>query len=214
MAETFEFAITATTKKKARKRRIRHERKWVVLRVLSVIFFILSISFLLVDELVIDDSEWELSFYATGLFAFFLVAGICARALITNMSSHWVQDRLNERIWIRDGYLYQFIQKAFSGGLNYRHTDETATVYMMDLSQIQNPRYDPKSGRIEFNVTGYGFDYADYQLGKLAQEWELPPTFTGIFYDYTEPSLYESLKSIGVEFEDKTIDFKIFDGRI
>lgn len=50
------------------------------------------------------------------------------------MASHWIDDRLNERIWIEDGMLYQFIQISFVAGLNNRHVDERATVYIMDLS--------------------------------------------------------------------------------
>lgn len=212
--ENIKFEINAKTKKRAKKRRIKNEKKWIILRVVSWVSFIVSIGSLVLGELFVDESDERMWFAYTFLFAAFLMVGICSRALIANMSSHWIEDRLNEKIWVRDGYLYQFIQKAFSGGLNYRRADERATVYAMDLSQIRNAKYDPKSGRIEFNTIGKGLHYADYQTGKIDEEWELPPQFTGLFYDYTTPSLYEYLVSQGVKFEHCTINFKIFDGRI
>ena len=43
---------------------------------------------------------------------------------------------------------------------------------------------------------------------------DLKEDFVAIFYDYTEPSLYEYLKSIGVKFSEETIPFKIRDARI
>ena len=70
------------------------------------------------------------------------------------------------------------------------------------------------SGRIEFNAIGKGIDYADYMQGIVADEWNLPPQFTGIFYDYTNPSLIETLQAEGVVFKEQEIDFKIRDARI
>ena len=131
------------------------------------------------------------------LFSVCLVLFFVCRSLISNMSSHWIQDRLNERIWVEDGRLYQFIQMNFAGGLNYRSADERANMYIMDLDTIHNAKYDPKSGRIEFNALGEGIFYN-----------------VAIFYDYTEPSLYEYLKSVGIKFSEETIPFKIRDARI
>ena len=136
------------------------------------------------------------------------------RSLITNMSFHWIDDRLNERIWVEDGRLYQFIQMNFAGGLNYRSADERANLYIMDIDTIHNAKYDPKSGRIEFNALGEGIFYNDYQGGVIRDRWELKEDFVGIFYDYTEPSLYEYLKSVDVKFSEETIPFKIRDARI
>ena len=79
---------------------------------------------------------------------------------------------------------------------------------------IHNAKYDPKSGRIEFNALGEGIFYNDYQTGVIRERWDLKEDFVAIFYDYTEPSLYEYLKSAGVKFSEETIPFKIRDARI
>ena len=84
----------------------------------------------------------------------------------------------------------------------------------MDIDTIHNARHDPKSGRIEFNALGEGIFYDDYPAGVIRDRWELKEDFVGIFYDYTEPSLYEYLKSVGVKFSEETIQFRIRDARI
>ena len=209
-----EFEITAKTKKKAKKRRIKNEKKWRVLRGASIISFYISIIAFVMDIFVIKYEQSTLGGICGVIFSVFLILFVVFKALIANMASHWIDDRLNERIWIEDGNLYHFIQIAFAAGLNSRHADERATVYIIDLQSIRNAKYDQKSGRIEFNATGTGIDYADYQTNRIEQQWELYSDFTGIFYDYTNPSLYEYLKSIGITFKEETIDFKIRDGRI
>lgn len=209
-----EFEITAKTKKKAKKRRIKNEKKWIVLRGASIISFYISIIAFVMDIFVIKYEQSTLGGICGVIFSVFLILFVVFKALIANMASHWIDDRLNERIWIEDGKLYHFIQIAFAAGLNSRHADERATVYIIDLQSIRNAKYDQKSGRIEFNATGTGIDYADYQTNRIEQQWELYSDFTGIFYDYTNPSLYEYLKSIGITFKEETIDFKIRDGRI
>ena len=109
---------------------------------------------------------------------------------------------------------YLLIQMNFAAGLNYRSADERANLYIMDLDTIHNAKYDPKSGRIEFNALGEGIFYNDYQAGVIRERWDLKEDFVAIFYDYTEPSLYEYLKSVGVMFSEETIPFKIRDARI
>ena len=110
--------------------------------------------------------------------------------------------------------MYHFIQMNFAAGMNYRTADERAVLYIIDLDTIHNAKYDPQSGRIEFNAFGEGIFYNDYQAGAIRERWNLEEDFVGIFYDYTEPSLYEYLKSIGVQFSQETIAFRIRDARI
>ena len=210
----FEFEITNKTKKKAKQRRVKNEKKWITMRSISVIAFIIAIVAFVYGIFVVDYENEGANLICAFTFSGCLMLGIIMRALIANMASHWIDDRLNERIWIENGYMYQFIQTSFAAGLNCRSADLRATVYVMDLSAIRNAKYDPKSGRIEFNTIGKGIDYSDYTRQKIEQQWELPPQFTGIFYDYTDPGLYEYLKGIGINFTLQTIDFKISDGRI
>ena len=199
---------------RAKRRRIKGERKWRILRLLSIISLIISLTSGTVGILFIPSEKIELISILGILFSVCLVLFFICRSLIANMASHWIDDRLNERIWVEDGRLYQFIQMNFAGGLNYRSADERASLYIMDLDTIHNAKYDPKSGRIEFNAFGEGIFYDDYQAGVVRERWDLKEDFVAIFYDYTEPSLYEYLKSIGVKFSEGTIPFKIRDARI
>ncbi len=211
---TLEFTITQASKMRAKRRRIKGERKWRILRLLSIISLIISLTSGTVGILFIPSEKIELISILGILFSVCLVLFFICRSLIANMASHWIDDRLNERIWVEDGRLYQFIQMNFAGGLNYRSADERANLYIMDLDTIHNAKYDPKSGRIEFNALGEGIFYNDYQTGVIRERWDLKEDFVAIFYDYTEPSLYEYLKSIGVKFSEETIPFKIRDARI
>ena len=186
---------------RAKRRRIKGERKWRILRLLSIISLIISLTSGTVGILFIPSEKIELISILGILFSVCLVLFFICRSLIANMASHWIDDRLNERIWVEDGRLYQFIQMNFAGGLNYRSADERANLYIMDLDTIHNAKYDPKSGRIEFNALGEGIFYNDYQTGVIRERWDLKEDFVAIFYDYTEPSLYEYLKSIGVDNE-------------
>ena len=209
-----EFKITQASKTRARRRRIKGERKWRALRLLSIISLIISLISGTVGIFFVPYESYTLAGVLSVLFSVCLVLFFVCRSLITNMSSHWIDDRLNERIWVEDGRLYQFIQMNFAGGLNYRSADERANLYIMDLDTIHNAKYDPKSGRIEFNALGEGIFYNDYQTGVIRERWDLKEDFVAIFYDYTEPSLYEYLKSVGVTFSEETIPFKIRDARI
>ena len=208
------FTITSKTKAKARKRRIRNESKWVVLRFISVVSLVISLVSGVTGIFLVPNERYTLVSVLGVLFSVCLVLFFVCRSLITNMSSHWIDDRLNERIWVENGRLYQFIQMNFAGGLNYRSADERANLYIMDIDTIHNAKYDPKSGRIEFNALGEGIFYDDYQAGVIRERWDLKEDFVAIFYDYTEPSLYEYLKSVGVTFSEETIPFKIRDARI
>ena len=209
-----EFKITQASKTRARRRRIKGERKWRALRLLSIISLIISLISGTVGIFFVPYESYTLAGVLSVLFSVCLVLFFVCRSLITNMSSHWIDDRLNERIWVEDGRLYQFIQMNFAGGLNYRSADERANLYIMDLDTIHYEKYDPKSGRIEFNALGEGIFYNDYQTGVIRERWDLKEDFVAIFYDYTEPSLYEYLKSVGVTFSEETIPFKIRDARI
>ena len=210
----FEFEITNKTKKKAKRRRIKNEKKWIIMRTISVIAFVVAIVAFVYGIFVVGYENEDANFICAFTFSGCLILGVIMRALIANMASHWIDDRLNERIWIEDGYMYHFIQTSFAAGLNYRSADQRATLYIIDISSIKNAMYDPKSGRIEFNAIGKGIKYADYRTQKIERQWELKYDFTGIFYDYTDPGLYEYLKGIGIDFTLQTIDFKISDGRI
>lgn len=186
----------------------------MILRIISVVSVIISSVSGIIGIFIVPYERYTLAGVLGVLFSICLILFFICRALISNMSSHWIDDRLNERIWTESGKMYHFIQMNSAGGINYRTADERATLYVIDMDTIHNARYDPKSGRIEFNAFGKGFFYSDYQAGVIKYQWDLKSDFVGIFYDYTEPSLYEYLKSAGVAFKEETIRFKIRDARI
>jgi hypothetical protein len=214
MEGRLEFTITSKTKAKAKKRRIKNESKWVTLRIISIVSLAISSVSGIAGIFFVPYEKYTLAGILGVLFSVCLVLFFVCRSLISNMSSHWIEDRLNERIWVEGGRLYQLIQMNFAGGLNYRSADERAALYIVDIDTIHNAKHDPKSGRIEFNAFGEGVFYSDYQTGAVRERWELKEDFVGIFYDYTEPSLYEYLKSVGVKFSEETIQFRIRDARI
>ncbi len=210
--QSFKFDITPKTKQRAIRKRIHGENLFVALLWCSGILFAISVcGFFVIIFHQFEDDILEITLVL--LDSTFLIISILARASVENLGSRWIGDRLNEKLWVQDGNLYHFLQKAFSSGFAYRMADERAYVHVIFLSSIKNAIYDPKSGRIEFNACGKGIIYKDYTKGIIEKEWPLTGLFTARFYDYTEPSLYEYLLAIGVEFEKTTIKYK-FDGSV
>lgn len=209
----FEFEITRKRKRKARKRRQKYEKKWGVFRILSDLFFVVWILSFLITVFVVPVTDVIMRDVFATIFAVALVIYVTLKALLRNLSSHWIQDRLNERIWIENNTLYHFVQTAFAAGWNFRHADSTARIYEYDLSTIRNPKYDPNSGRIEFNVDGKLIFYKNYNRNIIDYERQLHGKPT-VFYEYMEPSLYTYLTDRGIRFELTTLNFKIRDQHI
>ena len=128
----------------------------MVLRIISVVSVIISSVSGIIGIFIVPYERYTLAGVLGVLFSICLILFFICRALISNMSSHWIDDRLNERIWTESGKMYHFIQMNSAGGINYRTADERATLYVMDMDTIHNAKYDPKSGRIEFNAFGKG----------------------------------------------------------
>lgn len=55
------------------------------------------------------------------IFVISLVTALILIAAIKNLVSHWIQDRLNERLKIDEYLLYHFV--SFASGLNSRKAD-------------------------------------------------------------------------------------------
>lgn len=208
-----ELSITTKGKLKAKKRRIKNEKKWFSYRMISWISLVIFIVALVIGIFGISYGEYTKTGICGVIFAAFLIIYVIVRALLSNLTSHWVTDRLNERIWIQNGILNHFIQTSFAAGINSRSADEKGYLFMMDISSIHDAKVDEKSGRIEFKADGYGRHYSDHLKGQVDKEWELND-FPAVFYDYTEPSLRKTLEDQGVRFEAVTLDFKIRDNRI
>jgi len=204
------FEITKQMKRKARRRRQRTEDKWKIFRILSRIFGALWLPSLLIAVFVIPEDDYVMLFLFIIIYAVLLISYVIVKGLLMNLTSHWIQDRLNERLWIENGILYHFVQTAFAAGRNIRRADSTAWIFQYNLSTIRNAKYDPDSGRIEFNVDGKSVFYHNYYRNVIDSETPFHEAPT-IFYEYMKPSLYTYLKNEGVEFELKTLDFKIRD---
>ena len=202
-----ELISTKKSKKKARKRRYKNENKWIGYKIASAIFFMISIIAFIISSVIIDKSNYEVKDTWDVIFAASVVIGFAIRFLMTKAASHWIQDRLNERIKVEDGKLNHFLQVSFAAGYNTYNGGRQAYLYVMDISTITNAKYDEKSGRIEFKCNGEGKHYSDYLQNIIDKEWALNG-FEAIFYDSTTPSLYDILKSQGVEFEVGTINYK------
>jgi hypothetical protein len=208
------FEITERTKSKARKRRVRNERKWLWLRIVSFIAFPLSAYAFIKGIFFVDFEDYDRDLKYSIIFSVALIIGVFARALILGFTSRWIQDRFNEAIWVKNGKLYHFLQKSVGGGLNSWRTDWSGWLFISDLASITNARYDKKSGRIEFNSQGEYRLYSDYTEEKIQKAGPITDDYTFIVYDYTNPSFYEYLKSAGVKFKEERIDFKLNDSRV
>lgn len=208
-----ELTITKKNKARAKKRRIKNEKKWIPLRVISVASLILTIFFLLIGVFAVSYGEYIKTGVCGVLFAVLLVIFVVTRSLLSNFTSHWITERLNERIWIENNVLSHFIQTSFAAGINSRNADEGGYLFKMDISSIHEAKVDEKSGRIEFKTDGDGFHYSDVVKGMIDNKWKLED-FPAVFYDYTEPSLLRTLEERGVIFSKETLDFKIRDNRI
>jgi len=204
------FEITKRMKRRARRRRQRTENKWRIFRVLSKIFCVTWIVSFLIGIFKVPDTNYAMVDAFGMIFAVSLIAYVMVKGVLRNLTSHWIQDRLNERLWIENGILYHFVQTAFAAGRNIRRADSTAWIFQYNLSTISNAKYDPDSGRIEFNVDGKSVFYHNYYRNVIDSETPFHEAPT-IFYEYMKPSLYTYLKNEGVEFELKTLDFKIRD---
>lgn len=208
-----EFEINYKQKRKARKIRQRVEKQWRIYKILSKLFLVISMTCLIVGLFFVNNEQFLLNDLMATFFSLMLIAYIIVRTVLNNLSSHWLMDRLNERIWIADGYMYHFVQTAFAAGLNSRRSDERAYLFIMDLKTITSAMYDPQSKRIEFRVRGEGMHYTDWYKKIVDKKWPLNG-YQAIFYDCTQPSLYEYLKSEGIVFENTTIDFNVRDKRL
>ena len=209
-----DFNITTKSKKKARKNRIRYERKWTLLKTLSFVFACIAIFSFVVGIFFVSNNDYKRLELFGVLFAVFFILSIVSKAIIQNIASHWIQDRLNERLWIEDNVLYHFQQVAFAAGLNSRSADSTGYLFAFQLNSIRGIVYDEKSKRIEFLADGKGYHYSDVRRRIIDKEWPLNG-YEAVFYDYFEPSLIETLKNNGLDVEIKELnDFSIFDNSI
>lgn len=207
------FEITDKTKRKARRRRQKKEKRWIPFRISAWVLGVISaVSFTIGIFIIPSANDPRFTVYNT-VFAVSLIACVVVEALMFNLTSGWIQTRLNERIWIENGILHHFIQIAFAAGLNARSADSTARVYEYDLSTIRDPKYDPASGRIEFTVDGNLVYYSDCYRNIV--EYVRPiQGKRAFFYEYMKPSLYEYLKGEGVKFSMETLNYKLNDPHI
>jgi len=209
-----DFKITDKNKNKARKNRIRKEKKWIIPRVVSTVLYIVSIVSFYIGIFVIPYDDYEKNEISAIIFSVTLIIAIMLNAFVVNLASHWIQDRLNEKLWMDENTLYHFQQVAFAAGLNSRSADSTGSTFAMPFNSIRNVKYDEKSRRIEFLADGTGYHYSDVRRQIVDDEWPLNGC-EAIFYDYFEPSLIETLKSKGINVETKELNsYSAFDNTI
>ncbi len=209
-----DFNVTKKNKKKARKNRIRKEKKWIIPRFVTTILYIVSIVSFCVGIFVIADNDYEkLKIYGIVFVVTFIIA-IILSTVVKNLASHWIQDRLNEKLWMDDSALYHFQQVAFAAGLNSRNVDSTGYTFVMPFSSIRNVRYDENSRRIEFLADGTGYHYSDVRKKIIDREWPLNG-YEAIFYDYFEPSLIDILKTKGINVDARELNsYSVFNNTI
>ena len=94
------FNITKKNKKKARKNRIRKEKKWIIPRVVTTVLCIVSIVSFCVGIFVISNNDYEKLQIFGIIFVVTFIIAIILSTVVKNLASHWIQDRLNEKLWM------------------------------------------------------------------------------------------------------------------
>lgn len=211
-----EFIITQKARSKARKRRIRYEKKWTVYKIIILISCVVWI-FSLGMQFYIDRDDnpflWD-KFVFIEIVAFML--SIMNLSWIIVSARHWIQSRGIEKLWIEDRILYHFIQpEYYSTQLDRYEKNEDAVVYAIDLDTIESVAFDDKSKRVELHAHGKEYYYTNVINGKImgsySEEWDFPEDFQNVFYDYYSPSLIETLSSEGIPIVHKELNqFRIF----
>ena len=168
----FNFIITEGNKNKARKIRIHNEKKWLIPKIVMGILLIISAATFCTGITAALYSEFKKLAAAGIVFVISLVAALILFAVIKNLASHWIQDRLNERLKIDEYLLYHFV--SFASGLNSRKADSSGCIFVFELYTITNVKYDEKSKRIEFTADGTGYSPAAPDRW-LPSEWKRRP---------------------------------------
>lgn len=207
----FNFIITEGNKNKARKIRIHNEKKWLIPKIVMGILLIMSAATVYTGITAAIHSDFKKLAAAGIVFVISLVAALILIAAIKNLASHWIQDRLNERLKIDEYLLYHFV--SFASGLNSRKADSSGCIFVFELYTIRNAKYDEKSKRIEFIVDGTGYHYSGSDKN-VDKEWPLKG-YEAVFYDYYQPSLIETLKLRGIKVEKQPLNsYPVFYHRI
>ncbi len=204
------FKITLRAKNKARRIRIRHERKWLPIRIISFLTGCIAVlSLIIFLEFIPFDSPDTIS---PMLFAICLQLTVILRVFMYSFTSRCIQDRLNEKLWLTNNVLYHFQQ--FSVGVYIRHIGQSGVVLAFQIDSIRDVVYDKKSKRIEFLADGEGYDYSDVDRKIIDRKW-ICKGYKAVFYDYFEPSLINTLRDQGLHIEDKEInEYSIFSNAI
>lgn len=156
------FEITKKAKNKARKKRVRHEKKWLILRLISYFAFPISIYAFIKGIYFVPFEAHDLDNMYAIIFSAGLVAGVLSRAFLYGFTCRWIKDRYNERIWIKDGKLFHLMQKPAGTGVNKFMIDSQAYLFICDIYSFNNALYDEKTGRIEIPSKGKYIYYSDY----------------------------------------------------
>jgi len=217
-----EFEITAKAKKKAIQRRKRTEKKWIPMRIASVlciagiIYSVIKIVHWSKNIPTVDGYGLaptpEMDMYTNIVIA--LVIGlIMLRAFLEGFCGNWIRTRMSERLWVEDDCLYHMIIGSHGTGANQFVESSGADIFKARLEDIRHIRHDPASNRVEFDLYGERVRYSDWRREKVERTRTLNG-YTHRVYDYYTPSLVEYFKEQGMKVTEETIDFKIADGTI
>jgi hypothetical protein len=178
----------------------------MVLFAVAIISFVIGLHY----DLTVNYMEFD---RCAVIFSVTLILGVIVVAIAFNFASHWIQDRLNDRMWIENNTLYYFQQVAFAAGLNSRSANRTGYVFAYSIDSIRNVRYDEISRRIEFVADGIGTHYSDVYRNTVDKEWPLKGC-NAVFYNYFEPSLISVIEKTGKSIKRETIEYSVWDNKI
>lgn len=210
-----DFEITNRDKKLARKNRKKYEAKWRGMRIASRIILAILIFSIIYGYIIIDysNSSEDAIVFVGIMISLSFVCYVAIKSLLSNFTSHLIQTRLNEKMYIEDNKIHHIVQTSFAVGVNYRNADQTAYEFIIDINTINNARYNSKSKRIEFNASGKCLYYSNLYNNEIDKEWDLSDANLA-YYDYYKPSLFDTLTNKGIEFKETEFSFSIRDARI
>lgn len=210
-----EFNISKKAKNRVQKLRIRKEKKWIFIRAIYLVSFLVAIISLVYGTFVITSAKYLYFDRCATMFAITFIIGIVARVLTLNFTQHWIHSRVNEKMWIEDDILNHFFQVSWGSGWNSRSVDNTGYLFEIDLNTINRVMYNEKTKRIEFGAIGKGHHYSNISSGQIDKQWDLKEGYKCVLYDYYSPSIINVLSERGIRIDNEELnDFSILDNKI
>lgn len=204
-----DFELTRKAKRKARQLRKKKERVWRKFRISCRICTFTMLITAIISCIYFRRMEY-MRFLAFAIPCFIAyVVWVSVWIPYLGFASHWLQDRLDERLWAENGKINHVFRKMVVIEINGKKIGGGFVWFEYEIASIRKVKYDPASKRIELDARGT-FKYFLEDLDNPEAQWDIDGP-SEVFYDCSSPSFAEFLRSCGIPFEETTFNFKIKD---